>query len=376
MNILLAPNSFKESADSTVISKKLAKEFNEHPSLKIIEKPLSDGGDGFLSVCQSLFNCELITYYIPNVYSRELCPVIVGYSQLQAIIYIESAEIVGLKKVPEPYRNPLKLNTNPLGFLLKLITEDVLQKKIVVNEVLLGVGGTATVDFGLGAAEAFGLKIFDFNKKELKIFPYNYKNISSLFLPSINLPFKLKVVADVTTPLLGEKNAIELYSGQKGATNSDIFILLKGFNNLHKIFKNKGLSQFSDIINGAGGGLSAGLKIFFNAEIISSEDFIYATILKNIDINDIDTVITGEGAFDEQSFEDKGAYLIIKRFNRLKIPIFLICGTITPDAKQKLPECVTVVEIQNFFKSREESIKNIELGLQKAAKMIITRLKN
>lgn len=376
MNILLAPNSFKESADSTTISKILAEELKENHSVKIIEKPLSDGGDGFLSVCQKIFNCDLLTYNIPSIYSQVLNPITIGYSKIDKTIFIESAEAIGLKKVPESFRNPLKLNTFPLGFLLKTLSEDVKNNTIGVKEVVIGVGGTATVDFGLGVAAALGLKIYDEYDKQIEIIPANYNKIKRLTLPTISLPFHLKVIADITTLLFNKDNAIELYSRQKGASDSDIKFLVEGFVNIVNLLKSNNLISLPNELIGAGGGLSAGLKIFFNSQIITSREFIFNTILKDVDIKSIDFVITGEGAFDKQSFENKGAYLILEKFKDYNIPVFLICGIFDYTLLNKLPKNVIIIELKKFFRDKEESMKNFKIGLQKAAKEVISHLKN
>ncbi len=98
--LLLAPNSFKECADSITISGLLANELKTIGDISIIEKPLSDGGDGFLSICERLFNGGRINYSISNIYDKNLVQASIVYDENSKTAYIESAEIVGLKKVP------------------------------------------------------------------------------------------------------------------------------------------------------------------------------------------------------------------------------------------------------------------------------------
>jgi glycerate 2-kinase len=129
-------------------------------------------------------------------------------------------------------------------------------------------------------------------------------------------------------------------------------------------------------LNGSGGGLAAGLEVLFGAEIISSEVFIDEILLSDIDKSSIDAVVTGEGAFDEQSLQDKGAHIIIEKFREYNKPIFLICGTIEKSISDNLPSMVKVIQLIDFFNSEEDSIKYYETGLQKAAKEIINQLNN
>ncbi|MCJ7554329.1 MAG: glycerate kinase, partial [Ignavibacteriaceae bacterium] len=298
------------------------------------------------------------------------------YNENSKAAYIESAEIVGLKKVPGKFRNPLELNTKTLGELLRKISIDVLDHKLNIEKIIIGIGGTATVDFGLGVASIFGLKLFDENKNLVDIKPGNYYKVKYLEIPDIRLPFTLQVISDVDTPLFGEDNSIQMYSAQKGADQKDIQLLVNGFDNIYKYLINNKLIDFSKPINGAGGGLAAGLNIFFEAEIISSTEFINSQILNDIDQNQIDAVITGEGAFDEQSLENKGAHIIIQKFKELKIPIFLVCGTMDESVIHRLPSNVHLIELRKYFTSVEESIKNYVVGLKKAAVEIINHLKN
>ncbi|MBS4033570.1 MAG: glycerate kinase [Ignavibacterium sp.] len=372
--ILLAPNAFKECADSVEITRILSSELRKCINWEIIEKPLSDGGDGFLQVCEILFQGSRLTYLIKNIYDEQLIPIDVVYSKKNKSVYIESAEVLGLKRTPGEFRNPILLNSKGLGDLIHLIKSDISSGKIDVEKVIIGVGGTATVDFALGAASVFGLKLLDNDNNKLEVIPANYIKVKEIEYYKPTFPFELEIVADVKTPLFGKNNAIEMYSRQKGADSDQIKKLITAFTNIYNILLNNKLIKSDKRLNGAGGGLSAGLQILFDANIISSKDFIDKTLLSGIEKNNIDVVITGEGAFDEQSLQDKGANIIIKKFNEYDKPIFLICGTIEKSVADKLPPVVKVIEIVDFFNSKEDSIKYYVTGLQKAVKEIIIHL--
>lgn len=374
--ILLAPNSFKESADSVTISSTIFRFLEADKNYKLIEKPLSDGGDGFLNVCEKIFNTNRLTYYIQRVYDNQSKPVYLLHSQEERSIYIESAEIIGLKEVPSDLRNPLYFSTKNLGNLLEQLSNSVKKKDVHIEKVVIGVGGTATVDFGLGLASVFSLKVFDENDNELEVIPANYLKVKRIAYSKTSLPFKIEVIADVTTPLFGSNNAIQLYSKQKGVTIDQTNYLNKGFNNIYNILKNNKIIESDKKMNGSGGGLAAGLKIFLGASIKPAEKFIEHEILCDVDTSEIDAVITGEGAFDKQSFEDKGAYIIIKKFKDFNIPVFLICGKFDKSVIKMLPDNVIVLELQKHFSSIEESIKNYKIGLRKVTEIIKNHLKN
>jgi glycerate 2-kinase len=374
--LLLAPNSFKECADSVEITRILSSELENSVNWQIIEKPLSDGGDGFLQVCESLFQGNRLTYSIKNIYNEQLNPVDVIYSKENKLVVIESAEVLGLKRIPDEFRNPMLLNSKGLGELFHLIKNDVSSEKIDVEKLIIGVGGTATVDFGLGAASVFGLKLLDNDNNKLEVTPANYTKVKKIEYCKPAFPFELEVVTDVKTPLFGKNNAIEMYSKQKGANQNHIKELVSGFTNIYNLLLNNKLIHSDRHLNGAGGGLAAGLEVLFGAKIIPSEVFIDEILLYDIEKSSIDAVITGEGAFDEQSLQNKGANIIIEKFKEYNKPIFLICGTIEKSVADNLPPVVKVIELVDFFNSEEDSIKYYKTGLQKAAKVIINQLNN
>ena len=374
--ILLAPNSFKECADSLTVSSFMSESIKSRSDFTVIEKPLSDGGDGFLKVCEKLYNTNRLSYYITRIYDNQLTPVDLPYSKDRRTIYIESAEIIGLKKIPVGSRNPLHVSTKNLGNLLQQLSRDINSQDLIVEKVIIGVGGTATVDFGLGLASVFGVKVLDEDDNELEVIPSNYLKIKDIITSETSLPFQVEAIVDIKTPLFGQNNAIKMYSKQKNATDEEIKYLIKGFNNIYNILKNNKIIEFDKELNGSGGGLAAGLEIFLNARLIPAETFIENEILRDTALSEIDAVITGEGVFDRQSLENKGAYIILNKFKNLPIPIFIICGKFDKSISKVLPRNVIVIELQKFFVTREESIKNYKIGLKKAANDIINHLKN
>ncbi len=130
--ILISPNSFKECADSVSIAELIRDNLVHLKNTELIMKPISDGGDGFLNVCRFHFGGEIRKYSISTSYdnSRFECPVL--YCEKRREVYIESAEVLGLKVVPSFYRNPLKLTSKGLGELLLKIETDVQNKKIKI----------------------------------------------------------------------------------------------------------------------------------------------------------------------------------------------------------------------------------------------------
>jgi len=373
-NILVVPNSFKECADSVAIAELLNKTLSKNNSIKTIVKPLSDGGDGFLRVIQSLYSVTPIVYSIYDNNNNLTKDIYVLIDKINKRAYIESAELFGINVVPKVNRKPLKLNSEILGDVLLNLVNDVKLNKFIINNIIIGIGGTATIDFALGALSKLGLKFYNLLENPVEPHPLYFITINKFETGLKKLPFRLSCIIDVDTDLIGEPETLEIYGKQKGASESDLKIIKSGIKNILEIISAENKLNVPQKLNGAGGGLASGLNIFLDAEIIRAEDFIKNDILKDINLNKIDAVITGEGSFDYQSFEGKGAGIILKIFAERHIPIFLLNGSTNLKTNIKLPENIFVINLIDFFGSREESIKNYPAGIAKAAQIVINIL--
>ena len=365
--ILLALNSYKECCNAVDACRLFAGEF-EALSLETVQSPVTDGGDGFLDVCASYSPLQIREYFITVPYSREKRLCRVGYDNLNKVIYIETAEVVGLKLIPLPDRNPLYASTRPLGELLEAVNRDINAGKINVDEIIIGIGGTGTSDLGLGMMAELGLRLLDNNGKLLDAVPANYIKVKEIeYSPK---PFKrsIKMVVDVENPLLGIKGSNYLFAAQKGAGREDIEQLEKGFIHILNKLSTIGITSV-DNLNGAGGGLAAAFSIFFGAEEITANSFISDKLSCYIKVEKFDYILTGEGSFDKQSLLNKGAYLIIKMFGSAE-KIFLCCGRIEPETVTQMPGNVVPVELGKYFQNRQESILNFSKSVKFACKEI------
>lgn len=373
MNILIAPNSFKECADSVEISELINKSLSQNNFIKTTLRPLSDGGDGFLSVIKKLY--DTVEYEIPikDEFDQTNCYAIL-IDEKNETAYLESALVVGLKRIEEINRRPMQLNTSIIGKIINQLSVAVHQSKLKIKNLIIGIGGTATIDIGIGACSQLGLNLFDKNSILLSPNPQNFNDVYSIKLVKPNLPFSIKCIADVDTDLIGNPGAIEIYGKQKGASDEELKEIKSGIKNILNLISTDEKLEIPKQINGAGGGLAAGLNIFFDAEILRAEDFIKNDILKNVNLSELDAVITGEGSFDFQSFEGKGAGIILKLFENKNIPIFFINGSTELPPNYKLPENVFITNLVDLFKSKEESMNNYRTGITKATQIILDKL--
>lgn len=372
-NILIAPNSFKECADSVEISEYLKTSlFRLLPGeirdqINFDLKPISDGGDGFLQVCHRIFGLEFLHFDVSYPHSDEkfFCPV--AYSESTKTLYVESADILGIKMIPSEFRNPLELSSKGLGELLIHIVESIETEILAVDKLVIGIGGTGTNDLGLGMLQTIGWKFLDENDEEVNPIPANFLKIKSFEGEKIETPFKIELIVDVDNPLIGEQGASKVFSLQKGASPDEAEEMDQAFQEVLSVL---GVSEKKmDLLNGAGGGLTAAFELFFDVNIKYASEFIVDELkIHDTTNNDYDFVITGEGTFDSMSLLNKGAMLVVNEFAEKNIPIYLVCGQTDGD----LPpiEDFHVIEVSEYFNSAEESIEKIDKGIEQACKRI------
>lgn len=372
-NLLIAPNSFKECADSVEISEYvkaslfrfLPNEIREQINFDL--KPISDGGDGFLQVCQRNFGLDILHFEISYPFNDQtfFCPV--GYSEESKTVFIESAEVLGTKVIPAEFRDPMNLSSKGMGDLLIQIVDSMENQVLTVEKIIIGIGGTGINDLGLGMLKTIGWKFFDEDENEIEPIPSNFMKIKSFEGEKIETPFKIELIVDVDNPLIGEQGASKVFSLQKGASEYEAEEMDRGFQEVLSVL---GIPEKKiDLLNGSGGGLTAAFELFFDVNIKLANDFIVDDLkIHDTQNNHYEMVVTGEGKLDYKSFMNKGAMLIVNEFKEKEIPIYFICGQSEGD----LPEIenLYVLELSEYFNSEEESIQKIGQGIELASKKI------
>lgn len=361
IKLLIASNSFKECADATEIASNILDHFKE-AEFRVKSIPISDGGDGFLKICENHFKLKTVTKEIPSFYDESFFQIPIGISKDNKKIYLESAEIIGMKKIPFEKRNPLMLNSNNLGMLLIELEKEYPK----ASKIILGLGGTATNDLGLGLCHSFGLKLFNKKGVELPVQPKYFAEVDSIILPGKRFSLSLEVITDVKIPLYGSVGTSKTFAKQKGATAKEIEILEKGVKNIISILRKEHRIDFSSKLIGAGGGLLLGLSLVANPQVIYAEEFLLKDLQLEKEIKKADFIITGEGSFDEQSMMNKGTGILIRIAKKYKKTIFLICGRCHPVDVFQNSHQVKAFSLEKYFKSRKTSIKNYKIGIEKA----------
>lgn len=364
--VLIAPNSFKGCANSVEIADLLQNYIKELSGIQYpdsVTAPLSDGGDGFLEIFSHIENAQLLYADVPCDKGNAVTSL--PYVKLFNSLMIESAKIIGLESEIPANNHPLKISSAGVGELIKSL-KILYESNSGVDEIIIGVGGTGTVDMGIGMLSVFGLKLLDDKNNELPPLPEYFPFVNKIIAPNIKLPFRIKFVVDCNNPLTGEFGAARVYGPQKGLDVSGIKIIEKGFDNILKIL---GLSV--ENFSGAGGGLASLITSYYDVTLINSEKFISEYILKDIEISDFDLIITGEGKLDEQSFMEKAVGIIGNLAIRNNLPLAVVCGSSTIKVSNKN---WYIIEISKYFDNFKDSLKHYKEGIKQASVEIVSIL--
>ncbi len=325
MKILIAPDSFKDALSSVKIAQSIKKGLSYHISKKDLQLlPLSDGGDGFLETLY--YGAKTIKKY--TVLRQENSkPLRIPYllSDDYKTAFIESALCTGKKIF---HNGILERNSFLLGTLLKKLI-----KKGLKNFVI-GLGGSATNDLGIGLLSAMDVVFYDKFDNPVSPLPKNLNNIDYLDLSKFDNLIRncnFTILCDVENPITGKNGAAKTYAKQKGASKDEIEFLedatLHYLQTLNKIF---GWEVKDEPKLGSAGGLGFAFKYFFKGKLLSGFDFVSNIINLPDKISKSDFVITGEGQLDYQSNFGKVTRKVISLCKNYDKKYLILTGT-TPE---------------------------------------------
>lgn len=324
--IVIASDSFKGCLSSMEVAQAVEKGIKlSVPGCHIIKVPIADGGEGMLDALLSSMNGKYVSLKAHDpLFNVINCRY--GISGDGQTAMIEMAEASGLPLVPQEKRNPLKTTTFGTGELIR----DALDRGC--RKIILGIGGSATNDAGLGLLQALGFVFFDQNQNVLSRGGEVMKNVFSFDDSEIHPGLsdaRFTIACDVNNPFCGPDGAAYVFAKQKGATETMVEELDKGMHTLAKRIKSL---VGKDIINvpgaGAAGGMGGGLLAFLNSELKSGISLILEVIDFENTIDNADLIITGEGRVDKQTAMGKVPKGILEAANKKNIPVIVIAGDI------------------------------------------------
>ena len=367
MKILICPDKFKGSLSAKDLCNVIASGLMSATSnLDITSHPLADGGDGSLEVLIDCLGLQKVQTTTLDPLGRKLSS---SYYKKEDAAYIEVSTSSGLALLNEDERDPMKTSSYGTGLLIRKAI------KHGAKHIYLFIGGSATNDAGIGIASALGFDFLDKNNKALEPIGSELNGISKIVKPIVanfyNVNFT--VLCDVVNPLYGPDGAAYTYAKQKGANSSVIEILDKGLRNFASVIQREYEIDLQVIEGGgAAGGIAAGMKVFFNAEIRSGFEMIASiTQLESAIINS-DLVITGEGSVDEQSLQGKVLSGVARLCKKHTKPLVLIAGRceLGKDQWERIGVAIVYTVLDTAI-DLEDAMKNVKKHVQKIASSLI-----
>ncbi len=330
MKILLAPDKFRGSLDAPQVCQAMAEGINMvSTDIETVSLPMADGGEGTLDLLLWYSGGQKKTARVHDPLGR-IIEAEYGVSADGKTAFIEMATASGLSLLKPEERNPLLTSTYGTGELIKAAME------AGVDHIIMGIGGSATTDAGIGMAKALGWQFLDAANQEVEAVGGNLSLIQKIIpSPLISQLPKFQIACDVTNPLYGINGAACVYGPQKGANIEAVNILDKGLEDFAKI---TGLPEevFESQGFGAAGGLGFGCVFFLNATLKEGVRLLMDFCDFDTHLADVDLIITGEGKIDIQTLQGKLVKGITIKAG--KIPVAAICGTLdaTPQQMQEM----------------------------------------
>ncbi|MBN32345.1 MAG: glycerate kinase [Dehalococcoidia bacterium] len=323
MKIVIAPQTFKGSltaAEATdCISEAVIDIF---PNSEILKLPIADGGDGTLETLVESGNGEFIKSEISDPLGKSI---IAEWGLIGDIAIIEMARSSGLALLDPDKLDPMNSTSFGTG---ELILEALNRG---VKKIILGIGGSATNDCGVGVAKALGINFIKTDGSEVSNNVEDFINIKNINMKSINskiVDVDIEVACDVTNTLCGKEGASYIYGPQKGASQHQIDILDKNLMHLSNVIKTDiGKDVLNLVGGGAAGGMGAGMVAFFSASLRPGVDIIFDTLSVEEKIQGADLIITGEGQFDISSTYNKAPSAVAKIGMKHNIPCIGVSGS-------------------------------------------------
>ena len=324
MKIVIAPDSYKESLTALEVAEKIQEGFSQiFPSANYHLMPVADGGEGTVSAIISATEGQYLQKEVTAPLGNKVAASY-GITGDGKTAVIEMAEASGLMLVPKKERNPYITTSFGTGELIL----DALDRG--VTKIILGIGGSATNDGGVGMIQALGGRFLGSDGEELALGGKALSNLATIDLTNLDSRIahcEFEIACDVDNPLTGERGASVIFGPQKGATPEMVKVLDYALYNYAMI-----LGEYFDIdVNsikgsGAAGGMGAASVTFLKGTLRAGVDIVTEAIHLESLIEDADLVITGEGKIDRQTCFGKVPMGVAKIAKKHQKPVIAIAG--------------------------------------------------
>ncbi|MBR9853151.1 MAG: glycerate kinase [Algicola sp.] len=373
MKFILAPDKYKGSLTGwefcEIVARGIKKIF---PDAEIVYRPLADGGDGTIDVVADYLKASKESVIVRDPLFRRITSYYL-LSKDRQTAFIEMSEASGYKLLKKSEMNCMDTTTIGTGEMMV----DALEKG--AKNIVLGIGGSATNDGGMGMAKALGYVFLDAESNELKPIGRNLGKVREIQKNNVHSKLKgakIQVACDVNNPFYGEHGAAKIYGAQKGATEEEIVFLDDGLKHFARILQSTFNVDVQDIEGaGAAGGVGGGAVVFLNAELASGVELVMQIADFEKTIQYADWIITGEGKLDAQTFAGKTINGVVRSAKKQNVLVAALCGSVEVSIEEiqemGLDYAVSILnQVGNLDDAKANSKENLELASYNFANML------
>jgi glycerate 2-kinase len=324
MHVLIAPNAFKNSLSADAAAAAILRGLEESALTFTAECfPVGDGGDGTGDLLMARLDARRMEVSTRDPFFRSR-PTYYGLTPDHNTAIIEMANASGLRLLDNKELDPLIASSIGTGDLLRAaLTQDP-------RRILLCMGGSATVDAGIGILSALGIRFLDSAGNELPPVPIHLARLEAIDASGLDPRLsgkELSILTDVDNPLLGPNGATAIFGPQKGASPEAVKKLETALQQLAAIVQRQlGIDLSSLPSGGAAGGAAAGLHGLLGAKLVHGIDYFLDITGFDKALERAQWVITGEGSIDEQTLQGKGPFGVASRAKKKAIPVLGLAG--------------------------------------------------
>ncbi|HVF82518.1 MAG TPA: glycerate kinase [Flavisolibacter sp.] len=369
MNILIAPNAFKNSLDAEAAACAIEAGLQQSKLAFSSECfPIADGGDGTGYLITKRCGGNFYETEVHDPLGRAVTASF-GLIDENNTAVIEMANASGLRLLKTEELKPLQATSFGTGEQIKYALDKG------VKNIILCIGGSAVVDGGTGILSALGVRFLDIDGNKLTGLPENLHKLHTINVSEIDRRLagcQIIILCDVSNPLLGEQGAAAIFGPQKGASAEEVETLEKSLSRFAEVTLVQSGKDISGLKHGgAAGGTAAGLYAFLNAKLVNGIDYFLELTGFESALKKHDLVITGEGSLDEQTLQGKGPYGVAYRAKAQGIPVIGIAGKVPLIPSQKMNEYFDVcIPIGNEPSDILSALQATEVNLKRASKEI------
>lgn len=369
LQILIAPNSFKNSLTAEEVADAIEAGLQESKLPAQIRKfPIADGGDHTSYLLTKYLEGEMKKKQVQGAYLQPTEAQYGFIADLKTAI-IEVAETSGFKSIQGAIQSPINSSSYGLG---ELILHNI---EAGVQDFIICLGGSATVDGGIGLLQALGVQFKGKDGQTLQASPANFKEVDSLDASAFKTRIqdcRFTILCDVENKLLGEAGAAAVFGPQKGASEADVELLEDFLNHFTKLSQEALGEDLNAIIGGgAAGGLGACFAVWFKAKMEKGTAYFCKITGFEAALAKTDLLITGEGSIDSQSLEGKAPLVVASYAKDKGIPTIGLAGKIPQHISLKLQAYFSMLlAIGSQPENLTAALLHTKVNLSRTAKQI------